>query len=164
MRAEALTTPKTEVLRFIVQNSIWIQDIEGSREIPLVRLALRMCDDWNEQVADNLLQRFPRIRVILITDGDAKGSHYNNPGHTIGIGSYEGEMFAYDASIAQQRGIHERRPVRIWQGSSDSLQSQLVETFGGSWKGIKTALGFLKGEVSYPEYIRIPHFHNPRED
>ncbi len=158
MATETLAIPKEAVLRFIVESASSIQTPEESRDIPLVSLASRMCYVWNRQIAVNLTEAFPDIKVALINDVDAKANLNGKLGHTIGIGIYKGELFAYDVSIAQQGGKHEKRPVRIWQGSSKSLETQLVDTFGGSWKIINTAVDFLTGKSNFPG-AQIPYFH-----
>lgn len=158
MVTETLAIPKEVVLRFIVESASSIQTSEESQEIPLVSLSSRMCYIWNRQIAFNLTEAFPDIKVALINDADAKANLSGKLGHTIGIGMYKGELFAYDASIAQQGGKHEKRPVRIWQGSSESLQTQFIDTFGGSWKIINTAVDFLTGKSDLPG-VQVPYFH-----
>lgn len=158
MATETLVIPKKEVLRFIVESAIDIQGREGSSDTPLVDRARKKCHEWNCQIANKLVEKFPDAGVAFIFDGNARGSQDNNRGHVIGISIYRGELFAYDASIAQQGGNHARRPVRIWQGSFESLRIQLVETFGGSWKDLDTAVDFLTGKLTFPYPMKIPHF------
>ncbi len=157
MTTETLIIPKKEVLRFIVESAIGIQGHEESSDTSLANLALRMCYEWNQQIAFNLVENFADLKVALINDVKAR-ANLNNFGHTIGMGIYMGELFAYDASIAQQGGIHEKRPVRIWQGDPLRLQTDLVKTFGGSWKLIDKATDFLTGKLTLPG-IQVPYFH-----
>lgn len=160
VEAETSTVPVAEVLRFIVQNSVQIQSDEGSGKTPLVELTLRRCDSWNKKVAVNLIQEFPGIRVALITDGKARENRTNDStAHTLGIGLYADQLFAYDASIAQQEGIHQKRPVRIWRGDCKGLKTLVTETFGGSWNVMDKAVDFLKGTSTFPNE-QIVNFHN----